>query len=104
MDTIFSEDSLRELIKNAMGKAKIKKELEEVSVEYNVEEQDEETWYDRLVKILLEYSEDLKDDGVEYSRLDEIKLGLNKILQNLEIPIKILITFIIPLIICKIMK
>lgn len=90
IDTIFSEDSLREIIKDAMGKAKIKKELEEVSVEYNVEERDEETWYDRLVKILLEYSEDLKEDGVEYSQLDKIKLGLNKIIQNLESDLRIM--------------
>ncbi|RLB89211.1 MAG: hypothetical protein DRH10_06330, partial [Deltaproteobacteria bacterium] len=90
IDTIFSEDSLRAIIKDAMEKAKIKRELEEVSVEYNVEEQDEETWYDRLVKILLEYSEDLKEEGVEYSRLDEIKLGLNKILQNLESDLRIM--------------
>ncbi|MEA1945310.1 MAG: helicase-related protein [Euryarchaeota archaeon] len=90
MNTILSEDSLRKIIKDTMEKAKIKKELEEVSEEYNVEERDEETWYDRLVKILLEYSEDLKEEGKEYTRLEELKLGLNKILQNLENDLRII--------------
>lgn len=84
MDAILSEESLREVIKEAVEKAKIKKELEEVLEEYNAEEEDEETWFDRVVKVLLGYAEDLREEGEHYTYLELLKLGLKKVLDNLE--------------------
>ncbi|MCW3129954.1 MAG: helicase-related protein [Methanophagales archaeon] len=90
MDAILSEESLREAIKEAVEKAKIKKELEEVLEEYNAEEEDEETWFDRVVKILLGYAEDLKEEGRHYTYLELLKLGLKKVLGNLENDLRVI--------------
>ena len=90
MDAILSEESLREAIKEAVEKAKIKKELEEVLEEYNAEEEDEETWFDRVVKILLGYAEDLKEEGRHYTYLELLKLGLKKVLEILENDLRVI--------------
>lgn len=90
MNGILSEDSLRDAIKDAVEKAKIKKELEEVLEEYTVEEEDEETWFDRVVRILLEYAEDLREEGKQYSEIELLKLGLEKVLDNLEKDLRII--------------
>ena len=85
MDEILNEDYLKDLIRSAVEKAKIEKELEEIKDEYNIEEkEDEETWFDRVVNILLEYAEDLKEEGKQYSDIELLKLGLMKVLENLE--------------------
>jgi len=84
MDNILSEEKLRDLIRDAVKKAKIEKELEEVEEEYNIEEEDEETWFDRVVRILLEYAEDLKEERKQYTDIELLKLGLGKVSANLE--------------------
>jgi len=84
MSQILDEAKLIELIKTALDKAKIEKELDEIKEEYNIEEEDRETWFDRVVKILLEYAEDLKEEGKHYSDIELFKLGLRQVLENLE--------------------
>jgi len=84
MDRIFQKEDLRELIREAIEKARIEKELEEIKEEYNIEEENEETWFDRVERILLEYAEYLKEEEKHYSEIDLLKLGLRKILENLE--------------------
>ena len=88
INNILNKDSLRDVIKNAVEKAKIKKELNEVLEEYAVEEEDEETWFDRVVRILLEYAEDLKEEDRQYSDTELLKLGLRKVIDNLENDLK----------------
>jgi len=90
MNNILSEETLRDVIKNAVEKAKIKKELEEVLEEYTVEEEDEETWFDRVVRILLEYAEDLRQEGKQYSNIELLKLGLERVINNLENDLKMI--------------
>jgi superfamily II DNA/RNA helicase/HKD family nuclease len=90
MNNILTEDALRDVIKNAVEKAKIKKELEEVLEEYTVEEEYEETWFDRFVRILLEYAEDLREEGKQYSGIELLKLGLGRVINNLENDLKII--------------
>lgn len=89
---ILSKESLRDTIEYAVKKAKIKKELEEVSEEYTIEEveEDQETWFDRVLKILVEYSEDLRQEGKKYSEIELLKLGLGRLLDNLESDLKIM--------------
>jgi len=84
MNKILSKDYLKNLIRSTVEKAKIEKELEEIKEEYNIEEEDKETWFDRVVKILLEYAEGLKEEGKQYSDIELLKLGLKKVLENLE--------------------
>jgi SNF2 family DNA or RNA helicase len=84
MDSILSQEQLRELIKESVEKAKIDKELEEVQEEYNIEEENQETWFDRVIRILLEYAENMKEDGKDYTEIELLKLGLRKVLDNLE--------------------
>ncbi|MCL0106475.1 phospholipase D-like domain-containing protein [Peptococcaceae bacterium] len=89
MNRILKEEDLQDLIKSAVEKAKIEKELEEIKEEYNIEEE-EKTWFDRVVRILLEYAEELKEEGNQYSDIDLLKLGLRKILQNLESDLRLM--------------
>ena len=84
MDEILNEDYLKNLIITAVERAKIDKELEEIKEEYNIEEEAEETWFDRVAKILLEYAEELKEEGKQYSGIELLKLGLRKVLENLK--------------------
>lgn len=84
MGKISKEDDLKELIKEALQKAKINKELEEVKEEYNIEEEDDETWFDRVIKILLEYAEELKEDGKIYTQIEVLRLGLKRVFENLK--------------------
>jgi len=84
MDNILNEDYLEDLIRSAVERAKIDKELEEIKEEYNIEGEDEETWFDRVAKILLEYAEELKEEGKQYSGIELLKLGLRKVLENLK--------------------
>ena len=90
MNQILKEEDLRDLIKEAVEKAKIEKELEEIKEEYNIEEEDEETWFDRVVKILLEYAEELKEEGKQYTNIELLKLGLKKVLNNLESDLRLM--------------
>jgi len=90
MDKILKEEDLRNLLKEAIEKAKIEKELEEIREEYNVEEENEETWFDRVVKILLEYAETMKEEGKQYSDIELLKLGLKKAVDNLENDLRII--------------
>jgi len=84
MDKILNEDYLKNLIRSAVEKAKIEKELEEIKEEHNIEEENEETWFDRVTKILLDYAEELKEERKQYSDIELLKLGLKKVLENLE--------------------
>jgi len=88
IDKIKNKDDLIKLIKSALDEAKIQKELEEIEEEYNVEEEDQETWFNRVEKILNEYAEDLKEEGKQYSDIELLKLGLKKVLENLEDDLK----------------
>lgn len=84
MDTILSYEQLKNLIKKSVERAKIDKELEEIQEEYNIEEENQETWFDRVVKILFEYAEEMKEEGKNYTEIELLRLGLKKILCNLE--------------------
>jgi superfamily II DNA/RNA helicase len=90
INNISNEVTLRDVIKNAVESAKIKKELEEVLEEYTVEEEGEETWFDRVVDILLEYAEDLREKGKQYSKIELLRLGLRKVITNLGNDLKII--------------
>ena len=90
MDRILKEEDLINLIKAAVERAKIEKEIEEIKEEYNIEEEDVETWFDRVVKILFEYAEELKEEGKEYSEIELLKLGLKRVLENLENDLKLM--------------
>jgi len=90
MDRILQKEDLRNLIKNAVEKAKIEKELEEIREEYNIEEEDEETWFDRVVKFLLEYAEELKEEGGKYTEIELLKLGLKRVLDNMESDLRLM--------------
>lgn len=84
MDEILYKEDLRNLIIKTIEKAKIDRELEEIKDEYYIEEENEETWFDRVVKILLEYADELKDEKRHYSEIELLKLGLKKVLKNLK--------------------
>ena len=96
MNNILSKDDLKKVILTAVEKAKVKMELEDVLEEYTVEE-DEETWFDRVVEILLEYADDLKEDKKNYSDFDLLKLGLKKIIENLENDLKVIYEILVEL-------
>jgi SNF2 family DNA or RNA helicase len=90
IDVILNEDNLIDAVKEAIEKAKIKKDLDAALEEYNIEEEYEETWFDRVVKILLEYAEGLREDGINYTYFECIKLGMGKVLENLEADLRIM--------------
>ena len=90
LDKILYKEDLENLIQEATKKAKIEKEFEEIEEEYNIEEEDKATWFDRVVRILLEYAEELKEDRKEYSEIELIKLGLRKVLKNLESDLRLI--------------
>ncbi len=88
VDKIMSEEELKELIIKALEEAKIKKDLEEVSQEFNAEAEEEETWFDRVVKLLTEYVEEY---GLQASTPNEkIRMGLKIALYNLEQDLKLM--------------
>jgi len=84
METVLSREDLRSLIEEAIQKANIEKELEEIKEEYNIEEETDETWFDRVVKLLLEYADQVKVEGKRYTDIELLKLGLKKVLENLQ--------------------
>lgn len=84
MDSILSEEQLQELIKEAIERAKIEKELEEIQEEYNIEEENQETCFDRVIRILLEYAEDMREEGRDYTEIELLRMGLRKVINNLE--------------------
>jgi len=90
METILNKERLIELVREAVQKAKIERELEEIKEEYNIEEEDKETWFDRVVKILLEYAEELEEKEKQYEEIELLRLGLKKVLNNLERDLKIM--------------
>jgi len=94
MDTILSKDNLIDVVKDAVKSAMIKKDLDIVLEEYNLEEENEETWFDRVVKILKEYAEELREDGQTYTDLELLKLGLCKLLANLKADLRIMDEFL----------
>jgi len=97
MNRILSEEDLRDLIKDAVEKAKIEKELEEIKEEYTIEEENEETWFDRVVRLLLEYAEELKEEGIQYSEIELLRLGLKRALDNLQNDLKLMESIFIEL-------
>ena len=90
VDKIMSEEELKELIIKALDKAKIKKDLEEVSQEFNAEAEaeEEETWFDKVIKLLTEYVEEY---GLQaFNTTDKIRMGLKIALHNLEQDLKLM--------------
>ncbi len=85
---ISKAENIIELIQKAIKKAKIEKELEEITDEYSVEEEREETWFDRVVKILHEYANESKETGKQYSEIELLKLGLRRVTENLQNDLK----------------
>jgi len=90
INKILNEEDLRVLIEDAIKRAKIKKEFDKVLEEYNVEEEDRESWFDRVIRIILEYAEDSREEGRQYTTLEILKLGLKKVLNNLENDLKLM--------------
>jgi len=88
MDLILNQEQLRDVIEDSLKKAKIEKELDEIQEEYNIEEEEKETWFDRVVRILLEYANDMKEEWKIYTKIDLLKLGLRKVLDNIENDLK----------------
>ncbi|MBW9219885.1 DEAD/DEAH box helicase family protein [Methanothermococcus sp. SCGC AD-155-N22] len=76
-------EDLKKVIKRAVDRAKIEKELEEVKEEYNIEEENEKTWFNRVIKLISEYGEKAQEEK-GYSDVDLFKLGLEVVIQNLE--------------------
>ncbi|ASJ11128.1 hypothetical protein A3L12_07360 [Thermococcus sp. P6] len=87
VDKIMSEEELKELIREALEKAKIKKDLEEVSEEFNAEAEDEETRFDKVIKLLNEYAEEYNPLG---SSIEKIRIGLRVALDKLEQDLKLM--------------
>lgn len=88
VDRIMSEEELKELILKALEEAKIKKDLEEVSQEFNAEAEEEETWFDKVVKLLNEYVEEHNLQAL--TPIDRIRVGLKIALHNLEQDLKLM--------------
>lgn len=84
MNSIVNQESLKDLIEEAIEKAKIDKDLEEVQEEYEVEKENQETRFDKVVRILLEYADEMKKEEETYSEIELLKLGLKKVLGNLK--------------------
>jgi len=85
---IVSEEILRDVIEEAVKAANIKKDLEIISDEFSLEEESQETWFDRVKNILFKYAADLKEPGIQYLEIDLLKLGLKKVIDNLEKDLK----------------
>ncbi len=90
MEMILEKGQLKDLINKAIDKAKVNKELEEIEEEYNIEEEGKETWFDRVVKILLEYAEEIKENGKTYTEIELLKLGLKRSIDNIENDLRIM--------------
>ncbi len=88
IDFISNQEQLKELIRESLSKAKIDKELEEIQEVYNIEEGEKESWFDRVVRILLDYADDIKEEGKNYTEIDLLKLGLRKVIENIENDLK----------------
>lgn len=89
-DKIMSEEKLKELIIKALEEARIKKDLEEVSQEFNAEAEAEEgeTWFDKVVKLLTEYAE---EHGLQaFTPIEKIRMGLKIAIHNLEQDLKLM--------------
>ena len=85
---IMNEDDLKSLIIEALEKAKIKKDLEEMSQEFSVDTEAEETWLDKVVKLLTEYVEEY---GLQaFTPTDKIRKGLEIAIHNLEQDLKLM--------------
>lgn len=88
VDKIMSEEELRNLIIKALEEAKIKKDLEEVSQEFNAEAEEEETWFDKVIKLLNEYVEEYSLQA--FTSIEKIRTGLKIALHNLEQDLKLM--------------
>jgi len=84
MDEVSDLGQLRDLIECGIKKARIDKELGEIQEEYEVEEGDEKTRFDRVVKILAAYAELAAEEDRKYEVIEFLKLGLKKLLENIE--------------------
>ncbi len=90
MESILSKEKLRDVIEKAIKEAKIYMELEEIQEEYDIEEEEEETWLDRVLRILIEYAEEIKEKDKSYTEVELLKLGLRKVIENIENDLKIM--------------
>ncbi|AKG91652.1 Helicase conserved C-terminal domain/PLD-like domain/SNF2 family N-terminal domain [Geoglobus ahangari] len=88
VERITSLDDLRNLIVKAVEEAKINKELEDVAEEFEAEAQEEESWFDKVVKLLVEYVENYNLEG--YSGVEKVKVGLKIALHNMEQDLKLM--------------
>ncbi|MBW9220754.1 DEAD/DEAH box helicase [Methanothermococcus sp. SCGC AD-155-M21] len=84
MDRIKKKEDLKGIIERAIKRAKIEKELEEVKREYDIEGEEEKTWFDRVIDLLIEYGEEAWGEKKQYSDMDLFKFGLEIVIQNLE--------------------
>ncbi|GIW23669.1 MAG: ATP-dependent helicase [Candidatus Sericytochromatia bacterium] len=91
IDTITEEELKNEII-NSVQKAKIDKDLEDIEEEYTLEEE-QETWFDKTIKILLDYAEDFKEKNQNFEKMELLRSGLktlvNRIKKDLDIMDKI---------------
>lgn len=88
LDKIINDKKLEELVKEAIEKAKIDKELEEV-YEYDLETENVD-WFDRLKNILLEYAEEELGEIVNYNSIEILRVGLKRLLKRLKHDIEIM--------------
>jgi SNF2 family DNA or RNA helicase len=88
VDVIKSREELIETIKKALEEAKIKKDLEEVTEEFNAEIENELTWFDKVINLLKEYAEDYNLKAEDSMEL--IRTGLKIALHNLESDLKLM--------------
>jgi len=62
--------------------------LEDVAEEFEAEAQEEESWFDKVVKLLVEYVENYNLEG--YSGVEKVKVGLKIALHNMEQDLKLM--------------
>lgn len=89
MVNILSIEDLRKTVEDAIERAKIKRELEEVVEEYGLEEEGELTWLDRVVITLRDYAGKTENKEL-HSDFEVLKIGLEKVLDIIEKDLRIM--------------
>jgi len=89
IDNISNNDDLIDTIKEAVDRSKVKKELEEINEEY-IDLEYEETWFDRVIELLIGYAKDSEEYNEKYSHLDLLKIGIRTALVHLENDLRII--------------
>ena len=86
--TVNSEKLLKSIL-NAVQKSDLNKELEEISLDYDIEtdylnDKSSDKWFDNVLRFLMGYGEDLTNSNRLYTKNEVLRLGLNKALENME--------------------